>query len=345
MATPCSINPLGFHWTRSPRTWTADSRLFPRRGNDLCSPAPCREGPFASTTTGSTYASMSSRSESCPPGGDPELLEAAAGLCSTLLDRRLPLCELWFLTGLAHGRVGLLLKPHHTLADGTAAVALMTSLFDSHHQDREERPTQQKPTAMPTAAALVADNLSQGTRRISRAARAALIDPAGYVRGLRTRFRVALRLLNPNRAPRTSLNQPARPGLQVRYLRLSLAGVKESAHASGGKVNDAVLAIWSGGLRRLLLYRGEQVDQLERVTSIPSSLRHALDTGTGANQFGAMSIPLPIGEPDVRRRLNLIVSRTREAKAVQHPETVIALLATHSRPPPRPLLRRSPARR
>ena len=64
------------------------------------------------------------------PGGDTELLELAARIDERQLDRARPLWELWFLTGLRDGRIGVLLKLHHCVADGLAAVGLMGSLFD-----------------------------------------------------------------------------------------------------------------------------------------------------------------------------------------------------------------------
>lgn len=55
----------------------------------------------------------------------------AARICGGLLHRTRPLWELWFLAGLTGGRVGVLLKLHHSVADGTAAVVLMASLLDA----------------------------------------------------------------------------------------------------------------------------------------------------------------------------------------------------------------------
>jgi hypothetical protein len=60
-------------------------------------------------------------------------------------------------------------------------------------------------------------------------------------------------------AARTSLNHVVQAGRRIRYLRLDLAAMKEAAHAHGGTVNDLVLDLWSGGLRRLLVSRGESV--------------------------------------------------------------------------------------
>ena len=65
------------------------------------------------------------------PGGQRELLGLCDELCLRLLDRARPLWELWLVTGLAEGRVGLVLKLHHSLADGLAAVQLAGILLDS----------------------------------------------------------------------------------------------------------------------------------------------------------------------------------------------------------------------
>ena len=64
------------------------------------------------------------------PGGERELLGLCDELCLRLLDRTRPLWELWLVTGLDQGRVGLVLKLHHSLADGLAAVQLAGVLLD-----------------------------------------------------------------------------------------------------------------------------------------------------------------------------------------------------------------------
>ena len=65
-----------------------------------------------------------------PPGTEAELLELSAEVLAGPLDRRHPLWELWFVDGLAQGRVALIEKLHHSLADGLAGVELATVLLD-----------------------------------------------------------------------------------------------------------------------------------------------------------------------------------------------------------------------
>jgi diacylglycerol O-acyltransferase / wax synthase len=93
-------------------------------------PAPSRDGPL--WVDDDRFAIEHHLHETVveSPGGEAQLLEAAARLYAGLLDRTRPLWELWFLTGLGDGRVGVLLKLHHSVADGTAAASVMGSLFN-----------------------------------------------------------------------------------------------------------------------------------------------------------------------------------------------------------------------
>ena len=267
-----------------------------------------------------------------PPGGDTELLDAAARICEHLLDRSRPLWELWFLTGLTGGRVGVLLKLHHSVADGIAAVMLMASLFDAEPGAPEPVSKPWAPQRIPKRSQLLADNLSMQMARARRAA-ATLAHPVQLAKALYVLAGVARRALSLARAPRTSLNRRVETGRRIGFLRLDLAAVKRVAHAHRGKVNDVVLTIWTGGLRHLLVSRAEPVARLEPITTVPTSSRTASSRGTTGNEFGAMSLPLPVWEADVERRLDLIIDRTREAKAGQHPAAVMGLLARLSATP------------
>jgi diacylglycerol O-acyltransferase / wax synthase len=249
-----------------------------------------------------------------------------------VLDRTRPLWELWFLTGLSGGRVGVLLKLHHSVADGTAAVMLMASLFDAEPGAPDPAVQPWAPQPMPKRSQLLLDNLFTKMALARRGARA-LAHPVRLATGLRILADAARPLLSPARAPRTSLNQRVQPGRRIRFLHLDLAAVKHAAHPHQGTVNDVVLTIWAGGLRHLLVSRAEPVERLELVTTVPTSSRAVGDTGTIDNEFGAISVPLPAWEAGAGRRLDLITARTREAKAGQHPAAAMGLLARLSATP------------
>jgi len=206
-----------------------------------------------------------------------------------------PAVELWFLTGLNDGRIGALLKLHHTIADGQAAVRIMGSLTDLTAEAPDPAPAPWTPRV--------------GARRLATAGGQHLHQstagrPSGGGAGPSDTSRPGDRRLlaggaqdhgDEGRRP-TSLNRPVEAGRRVAFLRLDLAAAKEAAHAQGGKVNDVVLALWAGGLRGLLASRGEPVAGVELTTSVMLSTRAAADAGID-NQVGTVVLPLPVGKP------------------------------------------------
>lgn len=258
------------------------------------------------------------------PGGDVQLLETATRIYESLLDRRHPLWELWFLTGLSDSRVGALLKLHHALADGQSAVAIMGSLFDFEPDTPDPVPRPWSPEPIPGGWSLLADSLSTKIRYAGGWARA-LAQPREMLRRGRIFAQVARKSLGVKGAPRTSLNQRVQAGRRVSFHRLDLATMKEVAHAQGGKVNDVVLALWSGGLRALLLSRGESVAGVELTTSQPVSMRSTADA-TIDNQVGTVVLPLPVWEADAGRRLESIIATTKKVKARQRPAAIMGVL-------------------
>jgi hypothetical protein len=117
------------------------------------------------------------------PGGQRELRDQ---LCLWLLDRTRPLWELWLVAGLDQGRVGLVLKLHHTLADGLAAVQIAGVLLDGIADAPSPTPPPwQQPQPTPSGWALVADNLAGRA-----AALAAVLDRLRHPRELAAQARV-----------------------------------------------------------------------------------------------------------------------------------------------------------
>jgi diacylglycerol O-acyltransferase / wax synthase len=267
-----------------------------------------------------------------PRGEEAALLEAAARVYGHLLDRRRPLWELWFLTGLGRGRVGVLLKLHHCVADGSAVVEIMGSLFDIEPDSAEPvaGPWHREP--VPGSWALLTDNLSGKARAVGR-----VLAVLAHPRRLSDEARVAAIVVRRSggnlQAPRTSLNGPvAEAGRRIASLGLDLGEVKDAAHALGGTVNDVVLDLWSGGLRELLVSRGEPVAGLEPIASQAVSTREAADRSVG-NKVGNTVVPLPVSEADPARRLAAIVRTTRRSKATERPAVIMSVLVAFAATP------------
>jgi len=261
-----------------------------------------------------------------PPAGDAELLEAAERLIGVLLDRGRPLWELWFITGLSGDRVGLVVKLHHAIADGLAAVAMMGSLFDVSPDALDPDQSRWTPMPAPSPWVLFAESVSTRITAMRRAA-SVLAHPLRVAAATWTISGALVRGLDGAGAPRSSINRPVASGRRIRFARFDLAALKATARSSGGKVNDIVLDLAAGALRELLLGRGERVDGVTLLASIPVSLRRAEQAQDLGNAVGVMVVPLPVGQMDARRRLESIVARSRQAKQRQRPEQVEAFMA------------------
>ena len=258
-----------------------------------------------------------------PPGDEASLLRTAELLLRPPLDRSRPLWELWFLTGLAEERLGVLFKVHHAMADGLAAIALATSLLDLEAGAADPPPAVWRPVPAPSTGALLTDNIR------CRAGRAAstLGHPVRTARGLASAMVATVGMLRDLRAaPRTSLNALPGRSRELRAVHLDLERARALAHAHGAKVNDVLLAVVAGGLRELLLARGELTGGMELRVSVPAALprRAARDLG---NAVGAIVVGLPVCEADAVRRLERIAVATRAAKTVQHPAQVQDVMA------------------
>lgn len=258
-----------------------------------------------------------------PPGDEASLLATAELLLRPLLDRAHPLWELWFLTGLEDGRVGMLFKIHHAVADGLAAVALMMGFLDLAPDAPDPPAIVWTPAPAPPARALFTDNV----RSWLVALRSMFAHPIQLTRRVGQTITDSARLLRRgNVAPRTSLNALPGFGRHIRVVRLDLEKARAIAHAHDAKMNDVVLAVVVGGVHDLLIARGEAVDGLELTVSVPATLRSAEAAGQLGNAAGALLVHLPADEADALRRLERITAATQAAKKEQRPAYINGLM-------------------
>ncbi len=258
-----------------------------------------------------------------PPGDEASLLSTAERLLRPLLDRTHPLWELWLLTGLKDGRIGLLFKIHHAIADGLAAVALLMAFLDLAPDAPDPPAAAWRPAPAPSVPMLFADSLSGWL-----AATGALAHPLRLAHAAGWAVKDSLGFFHSRHiAARTSLNALPGVGRRLRVAHLDLETARAIAHAHGAKANDVVLTVVMGGMRELLLARGEGVKDLELTASVPAALRSAQSARALGNAAGALLVRLPAGEANAIRRLERIAANTRAAKAEQHPAYINGLFS------------------
>ena len=96
------------------------------------------------------------------PSGRRQLDEAVGRIASTPLDRSRPLWEMYFIEGLANGRIAVLGKIHHALADGVASANLLArgmDLRDEPQSDRDSYATDPSPGKSELVRSAVADHV------------------------------------------------------------------------------------------------------------------------------------------------------------------------------------------
>jgi diacylglycerol O-acyltransferase / wax synthase len=252
------------------------------------------------------------------PADEAQLLAECARLYRRRWDPSRPLWQAWLLPGLPDQQVGLLLRAHHTVADGVAGLAAFGALLDLDADAPTPVAAPWTPAPIPTAAELLGDNL----RRLEFGRR---LSGLAHPSRPRHASQGALREFFAERAPRTSLNRPIGTDRQLAVVRGRLEVAKQVAHAHHAKVNDVVLAAVAGGLRQLLASRGEPVENLVLRAMVPISLHHEQPGQARGNQIAYMMVPLRLGEPDPVRRLELIAAETAARKRTAHPQVTSGL--------------------
>lgn len=251
----------------------------------------------------------------CPaPGGRRELARIAAGIASEPLDRSRPLWEAWVIEGLKHDRFGLVVKVHHSTIDGSGGAELMTALFDLGADGREidfdAVPAEHVPgdlELLSYAALSKARRFNDAFGLIGRTAKSVNAVISGIRNPQRRHGAV------PLTAPRTPFNASITPDRSVSFARVPLSEAKAVKEALGVKVNDVVLAICAGTLRRYLEELGELPDD-PLIAVCPVSVRTDDERGTQGNKVSAMFTSLATDVDDPLDRIHTIANSTAGAK-------------------------------
>jgi diacylglycerol O-acyltransferase len=244
------------------------------------------------------------------PGSEDQLQRLAARIFSQQLDRSKPLWEVWMVEGLQDGGFALITKTHHALIDGIAGVDIAQVIFDLGPVPTEvphpDEPWQ--PAPEPTAAGVLASGALGLLRTGVRTAAAAVALASRPTEALRS-ARVAVEGLGEvawaglNAAPETPLNVEIGPHRRFLGVRSELADFKKVKDAFGATVNDVVLTVVAGALRRWLRSRGVRTEGLELRALVPVSIRTHDQRGTTGNRIAAMRGPLPVYIEDPLARL------------------------------------------
>lgn len=112
----------------------------------------------------------------------------------------------------------------------------------------------------------------------------------------------------------TPLNQPIGPHRCVEWHALNLEAVRALKKDLDGTVNDVVLAVVTGAVRRFLRSRGWNPTGFDFRAVVPVNMRSVPEDDAAANRVSAWFVSLPVGERDPLRRFLLVRKETEQLK-------------------------------
>jgi WS/DGAT/MGAT family acyltransferase len=252
------------------------------------------------------------------PGTWEQLVALTERVQENLLDRRRPLWELWFVEGLEGGNVGLIQKTHHALIDGVSGVDVATLLLDGSPNYTEPVITDWIAQAPPNPSQLLLDTIVERLTEpaeIIRSIRALLRGPRQALHAFNSTMRSFSTMVTRDAlAPRVSINTQTGRHRRLSVVRIPLSEIKEIRKGLGGTVNDVVLAGVAGGMRRLLVHRADDTEDLHLRVMCPVSVRADEQRGSLGNKVSAMFVNLPVDQRPSVERLRAISLQTVDLK-------------------------------
>ncbi len=255
------------------------------------------------------------------PGGPGELAEYVAQVVGQPLDPSRPLWEMHLVEGLEGGHVAVVAKIHHAAIDGVSGAETLATFLDLVPEGRLVEPPAEpwRPEVVPGERELLTSGLQSLVREPEKVV-GALARTISSVRELTQQNR-RLREEDevepppyPFRAPRTSLNGAISPHRRFALATGSLQDVRTVKEVFGGTVNDVVLTVVAGALRRTLEDRGEDVEEA-LVAMVPVSTRVGEPEEGPRNRVSAMLVSLASQLADPVERLAAVTEASRLAKA------------------------------
>jgi WS/DGAT/MGAT family acyltransferase len=254
------------------------------------------------------------------PGTMAQLERLVGRLHSSLLDRSRPLWEIHIIEGLQTGQVALYSKMHHAAIDGQAGVAVAKALFDISETPsvvKAPRATRRRDSSQlgmaELASAAISNSVEQYIKLIqsiptTAKAISSVLMPVSETTGQRS-FELPKGVKT---APKTPLNVSITNQRSFAGRSVPMAEIKQMSKATDTSLNDIVLAICAGALRRYLADYGCKPTK-PLIAAVPVSLRSEGNTDLN-NQVSTMLVSLATDISDPLERLAAIHESSSEGK-------------------------------
>jgi WS/DGAT/MGAT family acyltransferase len=256
------------------------------------------------------------------PGRYRELFELVSRLHGTLLDRSRPMWEMTVISGLQNRQFATYFKIHHALMDGVGAIHFSNSMLTpdpeekasvspfsleayERYRARFPKPAP-KPRLNPTDFGAVRDFLVEQFGNSVGVSKALTKYYSAWL-GMAGELNVPWRAV-----PRTSINRKISGARRFVAQSFSLERIRAVGKAFDGTINDAILGMCAGALRRYLLNQRELPDQPLKAMA-PVSVRPKDDVDS-ANAIGFITANLGTHLSDPKERMAVIQGSMLAAK-------------------------------
>ncbi|HWF27688.1 MAG TPA: wax ester/triacylglycerol synthase family O-acyltransferase [Mycobacterium sp.] len=243
-------------------------------------------------------------------GGRRDLAEICGYIAGLPLERDRPLWEMWVLEGgVRTDAVTVMLKVHHAIVDGVAGANLLAQLCSQEPEAPAPQPVRGAGGGNPLQIA------ASGLMGFAlRPLRLATVVPATMLTLMQTvlRAREGRTMAAPFSAPPTPFNGPVGRNRNIAYTQLDMRDVKRVKERFGVTINDVVVALCAGVLRRFLLERGELPDT-PLVAAVPVSV-HGKSHRPGRNHTTWMFCRVESQTADPAERIRTIAAGNTAAK-------------------------------
>ena len=257
------------------------------------------------------------------PGDWKSLRRLASKIFSEPLDKSRPLWSFTFVEGLdklsqvKSGSVGVICKIHHVAIDGVGGAGVLGILFDlSPEATKLPEPKEFKPAPLPNELSLIMKStlsFAQKPLKFPNLIKETVLSTlkAGFM----TRAQHLDLPTAPFSAPKTPLNGIISSQRKWNTTILSLDRVKKLKNIMGTTLNDVILAICAGALKRYLEEK-KKLPKKPLVAMVPISTKAAA-AGEGGNNLSAMLVQLATNIDDRIERLETIFENTVKGKTYQ----------------------------
>ena len=259
------------------------------------------------------------------PGRRHELAEICGHIASLPLDRSRPLWEMWVIENIegtdahAGGRLAVMTKVHHAGVDGVTGANLMSQLCGTEPDAPAPAPVDGVGGGSELEIAITG-----AVKFATRPLKLINVVPTTVSSVVDTvkRARSGMAMARPFAAPQTPFNANVTGHRNIAYAQLDLEDIKKVKNHFGVKLNDVVMALVAGVLRKFLDDRGELPDST-LVAMVPVSVHDKSDR-PGRNQVSGLFSSLQTHIDSPAERLKAIAEANSVAK--QHSSAIGATL-------------------